>query len=108
MCAVQEVVSALLPCVGPEHGGSLVRVQGYGFRRSPQLSCKFGSIIVSAAWNSDTEVECLSVGMPAGTSVAVRVANNGVDFSASSAHFAFKGFRERGERERRDQRASSS
>jgi len=88
---VGEVVTGLVPSVGPEHGSSLVRVQGQGFRRSPQLSCMFGSTIVSAAWNSDSEVECLSVPLPAGTTLDVRVANNGIDFSLSSAPFSFKG-----------------
>jgi hypothetical protein len=88
---VGEVVTGLVPSVGPEHGSSLVRVQGQGFRRSPQLSCMFGSSIVSAAWNSESEVECLSVPLPAGTTLDVRVANNGIDFSLSSAPFSFKG-----------------
>ena len=91
--AVREVVTGLVPSVGPEHGSSLVRVQGHGFQRSPQLSCMFGSQVVSAAWNSDTEVECLSMALPAGTTLDVRVANNGIDFSVSSAQFSFKGSR---------------
>jgi hypothetical protein len=91
MHAVQEIVTALVPSVGPEYGSSLVRLQGQGFRRLPSLSCMFGTTIISAAWMSDTVVECLSTAMPAGTSVDVRVANNGVDFSMTSATFSFKG-----------------
>jgi hypothetical protein len=88
---MQEVVTALEPSVGPEYGSTLVRVHGQGFRRLPQLSCMFGSTIVSGSWMSDYVVECLSIAMPAGSQVDVRIANNGVDFSTSSAPFAFKG-----------------
>lgn len=88
---MQEVVIALEPSVGPEYGGTLVRVHGQGFRRLPQLSCMFGATEVSASWMSDTVVECLSVAMPTGSQVDVRVANNGVDFTTSSATYAFKG-----------------
>ena len=90
-CAVQELVTALIPSVGPEYGRSLVRVEGQGFRRMPQLSCMFGTTIVSGSWMSNSVVECLSITMPAGTIVEVRVANNGLDFSSSSAAFVFKG-----------------
>jgi hypothetical protein len=53
----------------------------------------FGKRIVSASWISDTLLECLTLPMPAGTTVEVRVSNNGVDFSESSASFSYKGAR---------------
>ena len=53
----------------------------------------FGKRIVSASWMSDTLLECLTLPMPAGTTVEVRVSNNGVDFSESSASFSYKGVR---------------
>ena len=53
----------------------------------------FGKRIVSASWISDTLLECLTLPMPAGTTVEVRVSNNGVDFSESSVSFSYKGAR---------------
>ena len=85
----QEHVASLEPSAGPETGNTLVRVHGQGFRRLNLLSCRFGSVIVSAAWVSDTMVECMSQPTPAGTTVDVRVANNGHDFSTSSAVYMY-------------------
>ncbi|MGB1599798.1 MAG: IPT/TIG domain-containing protein, partial [Promethearchaeia archaeon] len=85
----QEHVASLEPSAGPETGNTLVRVHGQGFRRLNLLSCRFGSVIVSAAWVSDTMVECMSQPTPAGTNVDVRVANNGHDFSTSSAVYMY-------------------
>ena len=88
---MQELVTSLQPSIGPERGDTLVMVRGQGFRRLPKLSCMFGTTIVSASWISDTMVECLSIAMPAGTDIEVRVANNGQDFTSSAATFSYKG-----------------
>jgi hypothetical protein len=72
-------------------GEAIIRVQGTGFVDSPLLSCLFGAVAVSAAFQSDDLVECQPPIMPADTEVTVRVANNGVDFSSSFSIFRYQG-----------------
>ena len=72
-------------------GDTVVRVLGTGFLDSPLLSCLFGSTAVSAVWLREDILECHTPPMASGTEVALRVANNGVDFSPTYGLYRYQG-----------------
>jgi hypothetical protein len=91
MIAVVETVDKIEPSHGPDFGETIVNLWGSGFLDSPLLSCQFGTVSISAVWHRDDLVECQTPPMPAGTEVAIRIANNGIDFSTSFLVFKYYG-----------------
>lgn len=86
----REKVLSVWPALGPSsEGGTLVTIRGEAFQNSVDLSCQFGRVIgIRTTWLSPTEVLCESPPHPPGL-VAVKVTNNGVDFSSSAAEYFF-------------------
>ena len=89
-----ETVLSINPTEGPDLGNITVQITGNGFIQSDTISCRFGTIIVSAVWKSPTILDCSVPQNNAGTEVLVAVSNNGVDFSSSSTAFVYQGTRQ--------------
>jgi len=91
-----ESVHGARPARSLVRGGMPVSVLGSGFVNSTALRCSFGDRLVRAVFFTPTVVMCpapsrvLEAPRAAG-SVALRVANNGVDFSRSSVTFEYLG-----------------
>jgi len=85
-----EVVTSASPVKGPESGNTLIRIRGAGFLNHALLSCMFGLTVVKARWLSAEAIECLSPPKSPGTDLAIKVANNGVDFSPTFAVFSYQ------------------
>ncbi|CAM9157522.1 unnamed protein product, partial [Ectocarpus fasciculatus] len=85
----QAAVLSVSPRSGLVHGGTVVSVRGAGFVNSTEIACLFGDCIGDAEYLDPTLVLCRA---PAAenvshndgiSSVPVRIANNGVDFTDS-------------------------
>jgi hypothetical protein len=74
-------LSTATPAGGPADGGALVVVTGTGFLRTALIACRFGDVDVAAAFINATAVRCAAP--PLRGTVAVSVALNGADFTAS-------------------------
>ena len=68
-----------------------MHVDGAGFINSISLTCQFGFEIVSARWISELKIVCIAPPRAPGTEVAVKVSNNGFEFSSSFAVFVYQG-----------------
>jgi hypothetical protein len=87
--AKNVTITALEPASGVVLGGTSVRVIGQGLVFTSKLTCRFGMVVVSAAYVSRTEVRCESPPHREG-SVSVEVSINGVDFSANKVEYAYR------------------
>ena len=79
-------VTSIYPTFGFIEGGEEVIISGTGFRKEEGFGCKFGHVISpNAVWLSDTTVRCTSPTVSKvnliKSRVAVRVTNNGVDYT---------------------------
>lgn len=85
-----EKVSSIWPVLGSaSEGGTIVTVNGEGFVKSAQLKCKFGDVVgIEATWLTSTAVLCKAPRHRPGL-VTVHVANNGVEFSSTSAEYLY-------------------
>jgi hypothetical protein len=80
-------VAGSTPPAGPEMGGTVIALHGFGFEDSPMLACRFGTIFpVSAAFVDIGRVECVSPAHASYT-VPVGVAGNGRDYSPGGGLF---------------------
>lgn len=86
----QAKVDLIWPVLGSaSEGGTIVTVYGEGFANSAQLKCKFGNVVgIEATWLTGTAVLCKTPQHRPGR-VMVQVANNGVDFSSTSAEYLY-------------------
>jgi hypothetical protein len=82
-------ISSITPVLGSTGGGTEVLVSGSNFVASMNLVCKFGEQSpIAAVFMSNSTVVCVSPKHTPG-SAALRVSNNGVQFSDSTASFKF-------------------
>ncbi|CAM9657218.1 unnamed protein product, partial [Ectocarpus fasciculatus] len=85
----QAAVLSVSPRSGLVHGGTVVSVRGAGFVNSTEIACLFGDCIGDAEYLDPTLVLCRAPAAENGShndgisSVPVRIANNGVDFTDS-------------------------
>ncbi|CAN0054030.1 unnamed protein product, partial [Heterosigma akashiwo] len=82
------VVTTIHPVNGYLSGGSMVQIQGSGFRDTVESTCRFGDTRVSAQFVSNQELTCITPpGLP-GTGI-VEVSVNGQEYSASGVEFRY-------------------
>ncbi|CAN0555402.1 unnamed protein product, partial [Ectocarpus sp. 12 AP-2014] len=85
----QAAVLSLSPRSGSVHGGTVISVRGAGFVNSTEVACRFGDRIGDAEYLDPALVLCRAPAAENGahndetSSVPVRIANNGVDFTDS-------------------------
>lgn len=85
----QAAVLSVSPRSGSVHGGTVVSVRGAGFVNSTEVACSFGDRIGNAEYLDPALVLCRAPAAEKGaqndesSSVPVRIANNGVDFTDS-------------------------
>ena len=86
----EPILWSLSPALGPEIGGTRVYLQGANLGPRSGVLCQFGSTgpPVSARWESDDLVSCVTPAMMPGL-VDVRLSTNGQQFSSSSISFSF-------------------
>lgn len=86
----EAAVSSISPRSGSVHGGTYITVSGAGFLKTADMACLVGDRLGEAAYIDPTMVRC-SVPraeiQDRGSSAAVRIANNGVDFTDSRGVF---------------------
>jgi hypothetical protein len=84
-------VSSVKPAAGPETGGTVVSLLGWGFLNTGSLRCRFGTAApVPATWVAGGVVQCAAppvTGQPG--VVRVEVSNNALDFTGSGAEFRY-------------------
>ena len=85
------VITSLTPRAGSTDGSTSVLVTGSGFLDSDgDLACRFGTTPAAAVtFVSPTQVECVAPAASEPGPVAVEVAVNGADFSASAVTFRY-------------------
>ena len=82
-------VKKIWPLSGPGFsGGTLLTVTGNGFVNSQHLLCRFGQIIMPAAYLSDTTLTCRSPPGQPGL-VSFEVSTNAIDFSTDGKRFLY-------------------
>ncbi len=91
-----ESVWAARPARSLLQGGVPITVLGSGFVNSTSLECAFGELRVRAIFLTPTSIICPApsralVSPVAATTVALRVANNGVDFTRGHVSFEYVG-----------------
>ena len=86
----EPILWSLSPALGPEIGGTRVYLQGANLGPRSGVLCQFGSTgpPVSARWESDDLVSCVTPAMMPGL-VDVRLSTNGQQFSSSSISFTY-------------------
>jgi len=89
----EESVYKIFPSAGMRNVGTVVSVLGTNFLNSSSLSCKFGHLVVSAAYINSTSLRCQSPVyaklVTKESKVVVDVSNNGVDFSSNQVEFTY-------------------
>jgi len=82
-------VKEVLPPRGSGLGGTRVVVLGANFTNTPKLLVKFGESIVHPTFHESGTLICTTLpGIP-GTTVMVRVTNDGSDYCATYATFTY-------------------
>ena len=76
-------IQSVFPTHGYATGNTSVYVTGSSFLPTANLTCRFGSTVVSATFLTPFSVHCLTPAMPPERS-SVAVSNNGVDFAPSA------------------------
>ena len=85
-------VSSISPSSGAMVGGTLVNVSGVGFESGSHYVCRFGSVIVGAAWvPSYGVISCFAPAGSSGSSVVVEVSLNAQQYSRGGQTFAYHG-----------------
>lgn len=82
-------VVALSPSKGPQTGGTPITVSGSGFRLSSELGCLFDAEFVAAAYQSETQVRCVTPPATKDRAVIVAVANDGPNSAAEGKGFLY-------------------
>lgn len=54
------VMISISPALGPTSGGTLVTINGFNFRGSQYLGCKFGEMLVEGRFVAENQIECRS------------------------------------------------
>jgi len=86
---VPPVVTETLPSRGPACGGTRVAILGDNFIDSPNLRLRFGNTILQPIFHESRTLICITpYGLPQSV-VLVSVSNDGVDYSAAQAQFAY-------------------
>ncbi|KAH8094066.1 hypothetical protein JL720_4055 [Aureococcus anophagefferens] len=82
-------LAAASPLSGPANGGTVVAIEGSGFRFSTLLHCRFGWTEVAATFVSETEIRCAS---PSGESgpATLSVSNNKQDYVDLASSFVYE------------------
>ncbi|KAK7253720.1 hypothetical protein SO694_00002343 [Aureococcus anophagefferens] len=82
-------LAAASPLSGPANGGTVVAIEGSGFRFSTLLHCRFGWTEVAATLVSETEIRCAS---PSGESgpATLSVSNNKQDYVDLASSFVYE------------------
>lgn len=83
----QATVTAVSPTSGSVYGGTSIVVSGTGFVSSTKVACLLGEQVGEAAYVDSTHILCRVPRadiQDRASSVAVRIANNGVDFTDTS------------------------
>ncbi|KAH8066382.1 hypothetical protein JL722_820 [Aureococcus anophagefferens] len=82
-------LAAASPLSGPANGGTVVAIEGSGFRFSTLLYCRFGWTEVAATFVSETEIRCAS---PSGESgpATLSVSNNKQDYVDLASSFVYE------------------
>ena len=75
-------VLSISPTFGFLEGGEDVMISGHYFRKGVGLSCLFGDVVSpKTTWLSGTKIRCISPVAANTTEMAIRVTNNGADYS---------------------------
>jgi len=81
-------VHNLSPSRGIVDGGTQVLVEGYRFKNSTSLKCKFGESVVQAVYLNPSELFCTAPPRTSGV-VEVEVSTNGFDFSWTMVQYEY-------------------
>lgn len=87
-----ESVTSVNPPTGVIQGGYTVFLRGTNFMNSTTLTCMFGLNLAPANYISEGEISCIvpsSRNQVGPSTVAVKVSNNGIDFSPLGMAFTF-------------------
>lgn len=79
-------VRSISPIRGSVNGGTVITIEGAAFVNTVELACLIGERLGDATYISPTMVECrvpAAATQERGSQAAVRIANNGVDFTDS-------------------------
>jgi len=84
-------VDSFSPTFGPQIGATTVTVTGENFSLTKQLSCRFGSISVKAAFVSSETILCVTPTVLGSdvSSLQIYVSSNGVNWFSSASAFEF-------------------
>ncbi|CAM9173502.1 unnamed protein product, partial [Ascophyllum nodosum] len=82
-------IVSISPGDGPNWGGTAVHVQGFDFERNPGFKCLFGSIMVSARWDSRTSLWCTSPAGRSGDRVRLRFTLDGRLYASAFLWFRY-------------------
>jgi len=80
----------LSPSMGPETGGTDIRIDGVNLGPHGQVTCEFGSAKyrVLGRWNEDSSISCVAPSHAPGQ-IDVRISTNGQQFSQSAGVFQY-------------------
>ena len=78
----------VLPSSSLADGGQIVTIFGSNFIKTPTLVCRFGNLVTTAIYGSNTSIACISPQHSPAT-VTISVSVNGIDFVDYSIPFQF-------------------
>jgi len=90
LIAAPVTVTSVAPSVGPFAGSTTILLTGSNLIDSSLLSCRFGSVIRMAVWQSASTVQCVAPASNASGPVTLEVSNNNVDFSSSGLTYTYR------------------
>jgi hypothetical protein len=87
---LEPTIRLLSPLMGPETGGTEIRIDGDDLGPHSQVMCEFGSVKyrVTGRWNEDSSISCITPAHAPGK-VDVRISTNGQQFSQSAGVFEY-------------------
>jgi hypothetical protein len=85
----EAVVSAVSPCEGSLHGGTLIHVVGSGFMSKLEM-CIVGGVGAETVWQSSTLLHCIAPAAKAVGTVSLEVGFNEFEVYSSKSSFAYQ------------------
>ena len=82
-------ILSIVPRSGPVSGGTKVVLHGSNFLLSGALNCKFGDVISTGIYISNTTMHCVSPPMSSAKTVRLEVSSSGIEYSNSRMRFSF-------------------
>ena len=82
-------ILSIVPRSGPVSGGTKVVLHGSNFLLTGALNCKFGDVISTGIYISNTTMHCVSPPMSSAKTVRLEVSSSGIEYSNSRMRFSF-------------------